>query len=875
MFKKRAQFGQRKKKRKQPDADADADAEEPGQEELGEAPAGAGAGGARGAADNAVKPAKKAKKKKAKKQKGKTAGSRMLSFGDEQEVEGDSLPVLKKVANPSLASFRRSRAEEDEATAPAPSSAGMYSAESLKALQESSFSYGGGHVPVYKPAEDEDAVVEEDGAAEGDLGAGIPDASSIQRAREKRERLRKQGDYIPLEGEGAQGEEEEAADDDDDDDDGADLLADPADAPSDARVVMRGGATPRAARKRAEVKAALADGADFYRGDDELQRLEAQHVRSAMTGAVPAGRDSLNLRDTSAMGAGGLRGQSQRQSSLKEIRIDDVCRTLRSALQQQEEQLGRHQRELVTNAEASKLTAVDLESLNSKLTNLEPKYQYLQELWLYVDSMTACLDSKMGLIEECEVQLLELEKSEAEAAAARRWLLLEDLADTLSDGASTAAHDTAGSSRSSKRVELDEFGRDRNHTTKAVLSAGAGKRAEERRAMVERLRATDEECDTDEEEEGQTDHSKSIDERERVVKEKAEILQAASVIFADAAEEFSTVAAVASRMEEWKHKQPRSYHDTYVSINLLKIFSPFARLDLLAWHPSDRCIEALAQQGWFVALENYGMGGDAPTVDKENGNGNSNSDGSSSSSSGNGGQHEIAADDLDLELIPSLVEKVVIPRLMAWLRTGWDPLSRRSNDVALSCVNELTEVYVTVEKPAMIAVLATVLNRLQSTGDRIRILTPGAAPSPSDATGTGGGMGSSQVGNKGAIANYLFNRATGFVRNAVMWSHLLAAGPLEALVANVVGNHLCPVLACTQTIPTERSGEEWLPKLQRLVRALTSSGAPADGADRNSWLASTNMLRHVVRAAVTGSPRVQTLLPEESAMHDELASLLP
>eukprot|EP01046_Picozoa_sp_COSAG06_P068771 COSAG06_NODE_18443_length_888_cov_0.659062_2_plen_132_part_01 len=93
-----------------------------------------------------------------------------------------------------------------------------------------------------------------------------------------------------------------------------------------------------------------------------------------------------------------------------------------------------------------------------KLSILEPKYQYLQELWLYVDSMTACLDSKMGLIEECEVQLLELEKSEAEAAAARRWLLLEDLADTLSDGASTAAHDTAGSSRSSKRVELDEFG---------------------------------------------------------------------------------------------------------------------------------------------------------------------------------------------------------------------------------------------------------------------------------------------------------------------------------------------------------------------------------------------------------------------------------
>lgn len=830
MFKKRAQKGQSRRKRAEPDHEpAAADADDA---------AAAGAAGAPAAA--------KPKKKKRKKEKAKL--SSMLSFGDEEEEAGDALPVLKKVANPSL-SFRRGaeRAEKKPAAVP---TASMYSAESLNALKESSFSYGGGHVPVYKPTEEEAAVMaagdgmdeasETGGDGDGGVGGSIPDASSIQRARERRERLRKQGEYIPLEGGG--GDSDGGDDDKDDDDDGADLLADPADAPTDERVVMKAGATPRSARKRAEVEAALADGADFYRGDDELQRLEAQHVRSAMTGAVPTGRDTLNLRDTTAMGGGGLRGQSQRHSSLKEIRIDDVCRTLRSSLRQQEEQLGKHQRELVSNAEAAKLTAVDLSTLDSKLKALEPKYQYLQELWIYVDSMTACMDSKVDLIEECEVQLLELEKSQAEGAEQRRWLLLDDLADSITEphtGEKSKSENQRSNSSSGKTIDLDEFGRDRNHTIVSALTAGADKRAEARQGMVGRMQATDSVCDSDEEEL----YEKAVEDREGVRTEKSEILQAAAVIFADASDDFSTVTAVASRMEEWKQKQPRSYHDTYVSINLIKIFSPFVRLDMLAWHPTDRCIEALAQQGWFIALENYGM---------------------ASSGNGNG----IAADDLDLELIPSLVEKVVLPRLIAWLRNGWDPMSRRSTDAALQCVNELTEVYVTVEKPGVTALLATVLNRLQSTADRIRV-PAGTGTAPSSA--------STAAADRGAIANYLFNRAAGFVRNAAMWSQLLAAGPLEALVATVVGNQMCPLLACMHTITTERSGQEWLPKLQRLVDALkTKPGATsAGGGSASSWLESTIMLKHIVRAAVTASPRAKTLGAEESADYAQLAAALP
>ena len=846
MFKKRAQFGQsRKRKIRNQSEDEEGDEERHDDEQQ----AGVSASEEGGASTQARK---EKDKKKGKRKKGAAPGSKMLSFDDEQE-EGDSdLQVLKKVANPSLSSLHRRRAENEEQGASS-SAAGMYSAESLQALKEASFSYGGGHVPVYTPAEDEGAIVADEDASvvHGDIGAGIPDAQSIQRAREKRERLRKQGDYIPLEGEGLKDDDHED-EEDDDGVDGGDLLADPSDAPSDERVAMKGGATPRAARKRAEVEAALADGDDFYRGDDELQRLEAQHVRGAMTGAVPAGRNSLALRDTFALGAGGLRGQSQRQSLLKEIRIDDVCRTLRSALRRQEEQLGKTQRELVTNGEASKLTAADVGVLDSKLRALEPKYQFFQELWLYVDSMTDCLDSKMDLIEECEVQLLELEKSEAEAAAAHRWVMLDDLADSLVAPGTKAQTPNALSNSGNGRGDLDEFGRDRSHTTKTMLTAGAAKRAEERRAMIEGLRATD--CEFDSDEEGRQADKVTV-EHERVRQEKAEILQAAAVIFADASEEFSTVAAVAARMAEWKCKQPRSYHDTYVSINLFKIFAPFARLDMLSWHPSDGCIDGLAQQSWFAALENYGMDGDG---NLENGRG---------SGSRSDPATEIAADDPDLDLIPGLVEKVVLPRLLAWLRNGWDPMSRRSTDVAFQCVSELVEVYVTVEKPAMIALLATVLNRLQSSGDRIRIPlgTAAGASSVDD---------NSEV-SRGAISNYLFNRATGFVRNAVLWSGLLAAGPLEAVVANVVCNHLCPLLACTLTIPLDRSGEEWLPKLQRLVGSLIPESTPAAGAGGAAWVASTNTLRHVVRAAVTGSPRAQMLAPADRLIYEQLVARLP
>lgn len=166
---------------------------------------------------------------------------------------------------------------------------------------------------------------------------------------------------------------------------------------------------------------------------------------------------------------------------------------------------------------------------------------------------------------------------------------------------------------------------------------------------------------------------------QRLARERADVLAAGEAMFCDAAPEFSTVEGIAARMEAWRATQPTSYHETYVPLNLVKVFAPLVRLEMLGWQPSDGCIEAFARQRWFSALENYGA----------------------DPGEGKGAGSAPPPEHSDLDLIPALVEKVVLPRLQAWISMSWDPLSARSNTVALECVRELAEVFVTADKPAM------------------------------------------------------------------------------------------------------------------------------------------------------------------------------
>ena len=118
-------------------------------------------------------------------------------------------------------------------------------------------------------------------------------------------------------------------------------------------------------------------------------------------------------------------------------------------------------------------------------------------------------------------------------------------------------------------------------------------------------------------------------------------------------------------------------------------------------------LEHLARQEWFLALEHYGQGNsDAPA--------NSPPPPAAGGGEGSGSRGSTTEENADAELIPRLVEAVVLPRAQAWIDGGgWDPFSRASTGAAVSCVSEILEVFVSADKPAMQSLLAAVLNRLQ------------------------------------------------------------------------------------------------------------------------------------------------------------------
>ena len=61
--------------------------------------------------------------------------------------------------------------------------------------------------------------------------------------------------------------------------------------------------------------------------------------------------------------------------------------------------------------------------------------------------------------------------------------------------------------------------------------------------------------------------------------------QAAGTVFADASDEYGSVAAVLARLQAWQQHHPGAYRDAYMAVSAPAIFAPFVRLQLLAWNP--------------------------------------------------------------------------------------------------------------------------------------------------------------------------------------------------------------------------------------------------------------------------------------------------
>lgn len=137
---------------------------------------------------------------------------------------------------------------------------------------------------------------------------------------------------------------------------------------------------------------------------------------------------------------------------------------------------------------------------------------------------------------------------------------------------------------------------------------------------------------------------------------RQEVLDLAPTVFADADEQYSSLTAVKAKLEGFKARYNKEYNTAYIGDSAAALFAPFVRLELLQWEPlpivdssssSETAAAAAAdgqqqQQGgfdtqdWYQQLFEYGLtaAGDAAAA---------------------------AGDDADANLVPQLVESLILP----------------------------------------------------------------------------------------------------------------------------------------------------------------------------------------------------------------------
>ncbi|XP_053669420.1 intron Large complex component GCFC2 [Anopheles marshallii] len=508
----------------------------------------------------------------------------------------------------------------------------------------------------------------------------IPDAAMIHAARKRRQKAREQGEFIPVE-EPKEEKNKKRTVQEDGDGDGSDE--------DDDRIDMSAitGAKEREER-REQFYAVQREDSDAEDSDVETKEWENQQIRKGVTGAqlvsaqqesvisqyligsnfsqtfqnksallmddqrVGDGTNELRGLSTAALlekayaASGGIRlagsGGSKRSnttssSSVGMTKASDTKPTGPRMPQQILAQLTerhrttaelnrKHDEDIKQITQEIKLLQMDHLSCEQKAPVAAAKYRFYQEFRCYVSDLVECLNEKVPLVMALEQKALTLMGKHSGMLIERRRQDMRDQVKEVSDA-----------NKGIKRVGPEEQERVR--------------RAAEREGRRTRRRRDREKNETAE---SHFDGMSSDDEipdmeaaRYRSALQTIEL--ETREVFEDAAEEYGEVAGILERFEQWRQRDMPAYSDTYVSLCLPKILAPLIRIEHVCWNPltMDALVE-LENEKWYRTVAQYGC---SATTEAS------------------------LATDPDVRLIPTLVEKIFLPKLTALVEQYWDPLS--------------------------------------------------------------------------------------------------------------------------------------------------------------------------------------------------------
>lgn len=290
------------------------------------------------------------------------------------------------------------------------------------------------------------------------------------------------------------------------------------------------------------------------------------------------------------------------------------------------------------------------DSRQGRAEPLDKAYRRAQSARGYLTDLVECLDEKMPALEVLERRALALHQRHCQFIQERRRADVRDQAQDLLALAARPGSTRTPDSEEKIRRTAEREGRRR------------ARRLKRESAGITQHRDGD-----------SSDDELPPGERLQLTAEREAIRKEAQAMFADALPAWRSVRGVCRRLSRWRSTNIELYRTAYVADCLPSLLAPYVRHELLLWNPmAEEDNEDYEKMDWYRCAMMYGM-----KIDK------SSSDSDDAEMNGDEPyvptlNEDILRDDPDLMLVPTLVQKVLVPKLTELVESSWDPMCVRA-----------------------------------------------------------------------------------------------------------------------------------------------------------------------------------------------------
>ncbi|XP_074662540.1 PAX3- and PAX7-binding protein 1-like [Tubulanus polymorphus] len=440
-------------------------------------------------------------------------------------------------------------------------------------------------------------------------------------------------------------------------------------------------------------------------------------------------------------------------SEMPQITVEHVKNALRERLMDISQVNRTHmfEKDKVDNDLATNLEDISL--YESKVSSLEEQYKFFQEMRGYVRDLVECLNEKLPRINNLEEKIIFMLKQRTQRLCERRQQDIKD-----------------------QSAEYNP-----NKVAQPVApDSPRQRRAAEREARRARRRRAREGQDVNNHKEGlSSDDEENKSEISKFHQERVQIHNECCGLFDDVIEDFYKIKRVKNRFQQWKFQYGDSYKEAYIGLCLPKLFTPLIRLQLVEWNPLETSSTGLEKLPWFQSLIFYGF--------RENEN------------------TDMTEDDDDLKLLPNILDKVLLPRLILYVEGVWDPVSASQTAQLSNLVRKLIADFpISMESKNLQALVKAVVERMKKTlnDDVFMPLYPKTV-----------------TANRGSPASVFFHRqlwsCIKIFGNVLSWSEVLNDGLLKEVAIDGLLNRY--ILLGLMNSPMNQDG---IQKCEKIISYL-------------------------------------------------------